>query len=105
MNAEGSSPYDLSRKLVGLAVENSSGGGVTSFFSHTSASAGVFEVLKASITNKIASGEKTIKEGNRELCIASKVKVTWECCCVSVLVSVFFMYYRPCRHLILLPNK
>ena len=86
LNAEGSSSYDLSRKLVGLAVENSSGGGVTSFFSHTSASAGVLEVMKASSTQFFTSGEMRIKEDNRELCAALKINVTWECCCASVLI-------------------
>ncbi|GJP39226.1 hypothetical protein CLOM_g23619 [Closterium sp. NIES-68] len=44
LTAEGSDLYSLGRKLVSLAVENSSGGGVTSFFSYTTPNAGVYEV-------------------------------------------------------------
>ncbi|CAI5962401.1 unnamed protein product [Closterium sp. NIES-64] len=44
LTAEGSDLYTLGRKLVSLAIENSSGGGVTSFFSYTTPNAGVYEV-------------------------------------------------------------
>ncbi|CAI5470614.1 unnamed protein product [Closterium sp. Yama58-4] len=43
LTAEGSDLYSLGRKLVSLAIENSSGGGVTSFFSYTTPNAGVYE--------------------------------------------------------------
>ena len=50
--------------------------------------------MKAPITLFFASGEKRIKEDDRELCTALKINVTWECCCVSVLILI---YYRPCK--------
>ncbi|CAI7771645.1 unnamed protein product [Closterium sp. NIES-53] len=44
LTADGADLYALGRKLVSLAIENSSGGGVTSFFSYTTPNAGVYEV-------------------------------------------------------------
>lgn len=44
LSAEADDLFSLGRKLVSLAVANSSGGGVSSFFSYTSPSAGVYEV-------------------------------------------------------------
>lgn len=44
LSAEASDLYTLGRQLVKLAVENSSGGGVSSFFSYTTPNSGVYEV-------------------------------------------------------------
>eukprot|EP00897_Mesotaenium_endlicherianum_P002730 jgi/Mesen1/2485/ME000159S01608 len=56
LTAEGSDTRDLGRKLVNLAVENSSGGGVTSFFSYVSPSSGVYEVNVGGGSGVVASG-------------------------------------------------
>lgn len=44
LSAEASDLWTLGRQLVKLAVENSSGGGVSSFFSYTTPNSGVYEV-------------------------------------------------------------
>ena len=44
LTADAADLFSLGRKLVSLAVANSSGGGVSSFFSYTSPSSGVYEV-------------------------------------------------------------